>query len=125
MAKEFSFSCSACGLPDGGLDVKGLSNFMFMSAAKVAETMSVKITSMNHGQGFAANLATGVLVILASLYGLPVSTTHVSVGALAGIGLTQRKANIKVLRGIVLSWVITLPCAAFSAAFIWWVTARF
>ena len=96
-----------------------------LSAAKVAETMSVKITSMNHGQGFAANLATGVLVILASVYGLPVSTTHVSVGALAGIGLTQRKANIKVLRKIVLSWVITLPCAAFTAAFVWWLTARF
>ena len=77
-----------------------------LNAAKVAETMSLKITSMNHGQGFAANLSTGVLVILASLYGLPVSTTHVSVGALAGIGFTQKRANTEVLRGIVLSWVL-------------------
>ena len=42
-----------------------------LSASKVAETMSHRITSMKHGQGLAANLATGILVILASLYGLP------------------------------------------------------
>lgn len=95
-----------------------------LNAAKVAETMSMKITSMNHGQGFAANLSTGVLVILASLYGLPVSTTHVAIGALAGIGFTQKEANGKVLRGIVLSWVLTLPCAALSAALVWWVATR-
>ena len=95
-----------------------------LSAARVAETMSVKITTMNHGQGLAANLATGVLVIAASLFGLPVSTTHVSVGALVGIGLTRREANAGVLRGIALSWLLTLPCAGLSAALVWWVTTR-
>jgi PiT family inorganic phosphate transporter len=69
-------------------------------------------------------VSTGVLVILASLYGLPVSTTHVSVGALAGIGFTQKRANTEVLRGIVLSWVLTLPCAALSAALIYSVATR-
>ena len=83
-----------------------------LSARKVAKTMSHKITSMNHGQGFAANLSTGLLVILASKYGLPVSTTHVSVGSLFGIGLTTQTANLRVVLGIVLSWVLTLPCAA-------------
>jgi PiT family inorganic phosphate transporter len=63
-----------------------------LNAARVARTMSLRITSMNHGQGLAANLATGMLVILASVYGLPVSTKHVSVGALFGIGLTRRQA---------------------------------
>ena len=87
-----------------------------LNARKVAETMSRKITTMNHGQGFSANLATGTLVVLASLFGLPVSTTHVSVGALFGIGLTTQQANPRVVAGIVLSWVVTLPCAAFIAA---------
>jgi PiT family inorganic phosphate transporter len=95
-----------------------------LSAAKVAETMSLKITSMNHGQGLAANLATGVLVILASLYGLPVSTTHVSVGALFGIGLTKREVNSGVVRGILLSWLLTLPCAALAGGLVWWLTTR-
>jgi PiT family inorganic phosphate transporter len=86
-----------------------------LNARKVAETMSHKITTMNHGQGFSANLTTGILVILASLFGLPVSTTHVSVGALLGMGLTTGQANPRVMLNIVLSWLITLPCAALLA----------
>lgn len=82
-----------------------------MGARKVAETMAHRITSMNHGQGFSANMGTGVLVMMASLYGLPVSTTHVSVGSLFGIGLVNGKANFSVIRKIVLSWLVTLPCA--------------
>ncbi len=87
-----------------------------LNARKVAETMSHKITAMNHGQGFSANLTTGILVILASFFGLPVSTTHVSVGALFGIGLTTRQADPRVMLNIVLSWIVTLPCAALLAA---------
>ncbi|MCD6051331.1 MAG: phosphate transporter [Verrucomicrobia bacterium] len=91
-----------------------------LNAKKVAETMSHKITTMNHGQGFAANLSTGILVIAASKYGLPVSTTHVSVGSLFGIGLTTGKLNTKVILGILLSWVLTMPCAALLAAVVYW-----
>jgi PiT family inorganic phosphate transporter len=87
-----------------------------LHSRKIAETMGKKITAMNHGQGFSANLTTGILVILASKFGLPVSTTHVSCGALFGIGLTTREANVKTMLGIALSWLITLPCAALIAA---------
>ncbi len=87
---------------------------------KIADTMSKRITAMNHGQGLAANLSTGVLVIFASLFGLPVSTTHVAVGALFGIGLTTGRANAKVMSGIALSWLITLPCAALLGAAVYW-----
>ncbi len=83
-----------------------------ISARRVADTMSRKITAMNHGQGFSANLTTGILVILASLYGLPVSTTHVSVGALFGMGVVTGQANLRTMFNIVLSWLIALPCAA-------------
>ena len=93
-------------------------------SAKIAETMSRKITGMNHGQGFAANLTTGLLVIAASLFGLPVSTTHVAVGSLFGIGLATGKANPRVMMGIVLSWVITLPCAAMLAAGAYWLIQK-
>lgn len=93
-----------------------------LNARKVAETMSLKITAMNHGQGFAANLSTGVLVILASKYGLPVSTTHVSVGSLFGIGLTTGKTNMRVVLGILLSWLLTLPCAALIGGLVYWLS---
>ncbi len=87
-----------------------------LNARKVAETMSHKITGMNPGQGFAANLATALFVTTASSHGLPVSTTHVSVGSLLGIGIATRQAKWKPVLGILLSWIITLPCAAVLAA---------
>jgi PiT family inorganic phosphate transporter len=77
---------------------------------------------MNHGQGFSANLATGLLVTVASLFGLPVSTTHVSCGSLFGIGLTSRQADFRVVRNILLSWLVTLPCAAVIGALVYWLT---
>ncbi|MDQ3049451.1 MAG: inorganic phosphate transporter [Bacteroidota bacterium] len=83
-----------------------------LNAKKVGETMSKKITEMNHGQGFTANLVTAILVSTASFNGLPVSTTHVSVGSLFGIGTVIKKTNTKVVSSILLSWVLTLPIAA-------------
>src|SRR5205823_13263151 len=87
-----------------------------LAARRVAETMGHGITPMNAGHGFAANLATAILVVLASVFALPVSTTHVSVGSLFGIGLLTGQANAKTVIGIILSWLITLPLAATLSA---------
>ncbi len=87
-----------------------------LNARKVAETMSRKITPMNPGQGFTANMVTGLLVVFASRFGLPVSTTHVSVGSIFGIGTVTRQANRRIVSEIVLSWVLTLPLAALLGA---------
>jgi PiT family inorganic phosphate transporter len=95
-----------------------------LNARKVAITMSKRITPLNPGQGLTANLVTSTLVILASRFGLPVSTTHVSVGSLFGIGLITREANRRVVSGILLSWVLTLPIAAILSAAIYGIMAR-
>jgi len=92
-----------------------------MNAKKVGETVSKKITPMNHGQGFTANLITGLLVTTASIHGMPVSTTHVSVGSILGIGAATRKADLSVIRNILLSWILTLPLAAIMSAAIYWI----
>jgi PiT family inorganic phosphate transporter len=91
-----------------------------LNARRVAETMSRKITTLNPGQGFAANVATAILVVLASLFGLPVSTTHVSVGSLFGIGLTTGKPNLGMMSAIALSWLVTLPCATIAAGTVYY-----
>jgi PiT family inorganic phosphate transporter len=83
-----------------------------LQARKVATTMSERITAMNHGQGFTASLVTAALVIGASRLGLPVSTTHVSCGALFGIGTVTGEARWRAIAGILLAWVTTLPAAA-------------
>lgn len=96
-----------------------------LNARRVAETMAKKITGMNPGQGFAANIATAILVTTANWNALPVSTTHVSVGALVGIGIVTRKTHWKAVGGIALSWLVTLPCAAALAALTALVTGLF
>ncbi len=83
---------------------------------RVADTLAHKITGMNPGQGFTANVTTAALVLLGTLKGLPLSTTHVTVGALLGIGITIRQARWRTVIPVLLAWVITLPCAALLAA---------
>jgi len=71
---------------------------------------------MSPGQGFAANLVTSLLVAGVSRLGLPVSTTHVSVGSLFGIGVVSGTARARMILTILLAWVTTLPLGAALAA---------
>ncbi len=87
-----------------------------LNARRIAETMGHRVTVMNAGQGFAANLVTGALVIAASWKGLPVSMTHVSCGALFGIGAVTGQARWKTIAQILVAWVTTLPVAAILGA---------
>jgi PiT family inorganic phosphate transporter len=107
---RMGMSAVAAGMAIGGL----------LNAKKVAITMSQKITRLNAGQGVSANLTTAVLVIFASRLGLPVSTTHVSVGSLFGVGLISKRTNPKVVSQILLSWVLTLPIAAILGSIVYW-----
>jgi PiT family inorganic phosphate transporter len=76
---------------------------------------------MNDGQALTANLVTAFLVIFASRLGLPVSTTHVSVGAITGVGIVNGSADKGVIGSILLSWVLTLPIGAVTAATVCWI----
>lgn len=84
-------------------------------ARRVAETMSRRVARIDPTQGVAANLITAALVLGASQFGLPVSTTHVSVGSIAGVGAAANTLNWATLRNVLLSWLATLPLAAGSA----------
>ena len=109
----------AVGLtPSNGMFAVGMAMAIggLLNARRVAITMSERVTSMNHGQGFTANVVTSLLVLGASRVGLPVSTTHVSCGSLFGLGAVTRTARWSVIRTIVLSWAATLPLAACVAA---------
>jgi PiT family inorganic phosphate transporter len=96
--------------------IAGVAAFMafggLLNARRIAETMGHKVTTMNAGQGFTANLVTGALVIAASRMGLPVSMTHVSCGALFGIGAVTGQARWRTIAQILIAWVTTLPIAA-------------
>lgn len=92
----------------------------FLKSKQVGETLAHKITTLSEGQGFTANLITAMLVLLATLKGLPLSTTHVSCGALFGIGAVTKKAQWKHVFLISLGWIITLPLSLCLSAFFFW-----
>jgi PiT family inorganic phosphate transporter len=96
-----------------------------LNAKKVGTIISKKITPMNSGQGFTANLITGILVTTASVHGMPVSTTHVSIGSIFGIGTVTRKANFGVIKKILASWILTLPIAAIFSGLIYFILSQF
>jgi PiT family inorganic phosphate transporter len=96
-----------------------------LDADRVAETLGKKVTSMNPGQGFAASLVTAGLVTTASLHSLPVSTTHVSVGSLLGMGATTGQAKWRKVGEILLAWVSTVPCGAILAAIAYLMLSQF
>ncbi|RDC59503.1 putative phosphate permease [Alteripontixanthobacter maritimus] len=84
----------------------------WLLSRRVAETMSLKLNRLDAVQGVSANLITAGLVLGASRFGLPVSTTHVSVGSIIGTGAAAGTLDLSVVRSVLLSWVATLPVAA-------------
>lgn len=87
-----------------------------IDSKNVTETLGKKLTDMEVNDGLVASLATACLVTTASYHSLPVSTTHVSVGSLTGIGIAnQRLRNWKLIE-VVMAWVCTVPCGAIFGA---------
>lgn len=79
---------------------------------EVIETVGTKLTHIFPASGFAAELGASSVILLASELGIPVSSTHILIGAILGIGLVNAKANWSLMKPIAAAWVITLPAAA-------------
>ena len=97
----------------GGGIVIGLATY----GQRVMVTIGEKITHLTPSRGFAAELAAASTIVVASGTGMPISTTHTLVGAVLGVGFARGIAAIDlgVVRGIFLSWVITVPAGAVLA----------
>ena len=92
----------------------------WLNSRKVAETMGKRIAGLNTGQGLTANLVTAALVLGASQFGVPVSTTHVACGSIFGIGVVGRTARWNTIARVGITWLTTLPMgAALGASFYW------
>ena len=99
----------------GGGIVLGLATLGY----RVMRTIGRRITELTPSRGFCAELAAASTVVLASRMGLPVSTTHIIVGAVLGVGFARGIAaiDLRVVVGIVTSWLVTLPIGGLLAAF--------
>ncbi len=87
---------------------------------RVMKTIGTSITALTPSRAFCATLAAASTVVLASRTGMPVSTTHIAVGAVIGVGLARGVGaiDLRVIGGIVVSWLVTLPIGGVLAALI-------
>jgi PiT family inorganic phosphate transporter len=94
---------------------------------RIIETMGSRITKLSQHQGFSASTGGSVMLITASYYGIPVSTTHTITGCVIGAGAARRESAVRwgVARSVVLAWVITIPASASVAALFYWLTTFF
>ena len=86
---------------------------------RVIQTIGEKITELVPTRGFSAELAAAATVVIASRTGIPVSTTQIAVGAGMGVGLARGigALDLRVVGGIMMSWIITLPVGALLSIF--------
>lgn len=95
----------------------------YAAGLRVTQTLGERVVHMDHDTGLAAALAAAALVLAASFYTLPVSTTHVSTGAIVGAGLRQGDGVVEWRRvgSFVSAWVVTVPIAAALAGLAGWI----
>ena len=94
---------------------------------RIIETMGTRITKLSQHQGFSASTGGSVMLIAASWFGIPVSTTHTITGCVIGAGVARRASAVRwgVARNVMIAWLITIPASAAVAALFYWLTTFF
>jgi len=85
---------------------------------RIVHTMGTRITKLKPVGGFCAETGGALVILAATKFGIPVSTTHTITGAIVGVGATTRLSAVRwgLASRIVWAWVITIPAAAIMAA---------
>lgn len=114
--ESYSFGVVFCLMAFGGV---GLICGLAVWGWRVIETIGCKITELTPSRGFSVGLGAAITIAAASSIGLPVSTTHVVVGAVLGVGFARgvQAINLHIIKDIILSWFITLPAGTVLSIF--------
>ena len=94
---------------------------------RIIETMGTRITKLSQHQGFSASTGGSVMLITASWFGIPVSTTHTITGCVIGAGVARRASAVRwgVAGNVITAWLITIPASASVGALFYWLTTLF
>lgn len=107
----------------GAASAMAVGTFLSVRSFRLIRTLGEKITKLHPINGFSAETGGAIVIQVASLFGLPVSTTHIVTSAVTGTGLASKLGGVswKVFRAIMLAWVVTLPFCAAVAAIIYYI----
>jgi len=82
---------------------------------RIIRTMGFEITELKPIQGFAAEGSASIVILIASLLGMPISSTHMIAGSITGVGSARGFVKWQTAKKLVVAWILTLPGAAFVA----------
>jgi len=85
---------------------------------RIVKTMGSKITKLKPSDGFCAETAGGITLLLTAYFGIAVSTTHTIAGAIMGVGATKRLSAVRwgIAGTMLWAWILTIPASALVAA---------
>lgn len=94
----------------------------FFGGWRIVKTMGMRITKLKPVSGFCSDTASATTLALATIFGIPVSTTHTVTGAIIGVGSVNGFSAVRwgVAKNIVWAWILTIPASACVAALIWY-----
>ncbi len=93
---------------------------------RIVKTMGQKITKLKPVGGFCAETGGALTLFMATMLGIPVSTTHTITGAIVGVGSAHRASAVRwgVAGNIVWAWIFTIPASAFVAIVAYWASLK-
>ena len=99
----------------------------YLGGWRIVKTMGTKLTRLNSVSGSCASLGGAITLGMATLGGIPVSTTHTISGAIVGVGAAHRTRNVRwgLAMNLVVAWVLTIPASGAIAAMFWWLGKKF
>ena len=85
---------------------------------RVIKTVGFEITKLEPDQGFAAETSASIVILAASFFGMPISSTHMIIGAITGVGAAKGAQNVRwtTFKKLIITWIFTLPGSAAVAA---------
>jgi PiT family inorganic phosphate transporter len=99
----------------------------YLGGWRIVKTMGTKITKLNSVSGSCASMGGAISLGLATLGGIPVSTTHTITGAIAGAGAAHNMKRVRwdISINLAIAWVLTIPASGLIAASFWWLGTKF
>lgn len=93
---------------------------------RIVKTMGQRLTKLKPVHGFCAETGGAITLFMATILGIPVSTTHTITGAIVGVGATQRASAVRwgVAGNIIWAWILTIPATALIAALAYWLSLQ-
>ena len=94
---------------------------------KVIKTLGMRMTKLSPFGGFSAETSAGMTIVIATLFGIPVSTTHTITGSITGVGAIKGFSAVRwgVARNILWAWVLTIPLSGLISALMYWIAVTF